>query len=103
MVNLLINILTMATLMVTIAAMNIPSWLGGIYRKGKEEGRWTSYEDMAHAYGFKTATLFRWIKGNRQPEPVHCIQLSRAFGVPLAEVLEMAGHGEDVRAMLLST
>jgi hypothetical protein len=95
------KMLTMTMPAATLVPMNIPTWLGGIYEEGKKAGRWKSYEGMARTMGFTSGTtMFRWIKGERQPEPIHCVQLSIAFGVPLDDVLLMAGHGEDVRAML---
>ena len=94
--------MTMVIPVATIYCMDIPTWLGGIYQKGREDGRWTSIEDMARAYGFKTASLDRWMTGQRRPEPLSCFKLSRAFDVPVDDVLVMAGHGEDVRTALLT-
>lgn len=75
-------------------AMNIPQWLRGVYQEGKKEGRWGSVEDMAREKGFHTATLNRWMTGRRNPEPVYCLRLARAFDMPTRQVLEMAGHDE---------
>ena len=78
--------------------MNIPQWLRGMYRKGKAEGRWSSVEDMAREKGFHTATMNRWMTGARNPEPIYCALLARAFDIPVQEVLQMAGH-EDMFAL----
>ncbi len=81
--------------------MDIPQWLGGMYRKGKREGQWTSIEDMAREYGFKTATLDRWITGQRNPEIISCLKLAHAFKKDANEVLRMAGHDVDSLDTLL--
>lgn len=83
----------------TLVAMDIPQWLSGMYQKGKEEKGWTSVEDMAHAHGFKTPTLYRWLAGNRQPDPFSCFRLARAFDAPVQDVLSMAGHSREMSAL----
>ena len=81
--------------------MAIPQWLRGIYRQGKKDGRWSSIEDMARDSGFKTATLDRWMNGQRRPEVISCLKLARAFGEDAKKVLAMAGHDVDALDTLL--
>jgi len=80
-------------MVILYVAMDIPRWLRGLYDEGKKEGRWTSVEDWAKEYGFKTATLDRWMTGARNPEPLSCLRLAHAFDAPVNDVLEWAGHG----------
>lgn len=65
-----------------------------MYQQGKKKGRWTSVEDMAREYGFKTATLDRWMTGARTPELASCLRLAQAFDTPADDVLKWAGHSK---------
>jgi len=92
--------LTVETTVGTLAVMDIPRWLRGVYQEGKDSQRWTSVEEMAHQHGFKASTLYRWMTGSRHPDPVSCMRLGQALGAPVKDVLQWAGHDAEMFALL---
>ncbi len=74
--------------MLNTVVMTIPEWLQGMI----EEKRYRNTTDMSFEWRIPEPTIYRWLKGTRNPSVLYCIQLAELTATPLEQVVRMAGE-----------
>lgn len=72
---------------VEATAGHFPAWL----RRELASKGWKQVE-FAERLGMDKGIVGRWLRGERVPSPESCDRISDVLGVPLDEVLALAGH-----------
>ena len=66
---------------------SLPVWL----QSQIDRREWTQ-SDFARRVGASTGLVSMWLAGKRVPSPASCDRIADVFGLPVDDVLTLAGH-----------